>query len=136
MRITDYKGYDLNNRIAVMGEVNRPGIFYFGNQTDLLESISFAEGHKSSANLKSIVLIRKGYAQDPQFHLINAENILNGKNLSQNVSLAGGDIVFVPKTFIASVGEFVQYFFANIKPAADTYLSYYDTFHAGKRYPK
>jgi polysaccharide biosynthesis/export protein len=50
----------LNFRITVMGEVNKPGVYYnYNNVFTIMDAISMANGITNSADLKKILLLRQ-----------------------------------------------------------------------------
>ena len=72
-----------------------------------MQAIAMAGGYKDSARLKEIILIRRGPANEPLAIPINLEEIINSKNMSQDVLLLPFDIVFLPKSPVANVNKWV-----------------------------
>lgn len=125
LKVVEYKGYDQRNKIAVMGEVHYPGVYAFQQHINLFEAVSLAGGYKNTANLNSVIIIQNGYAKKPTYLKINLGDVLNGQDISQNITVKAGDIIYVPDTYIAKLGNFVELFFSRIRPAAQTYLDFY-----------
>jgi polysaccharide biosynthesis/export protein len=103
-------------RIYVDGEVNKPGLFPLTGQVTVMQAIALAGGYKDSARLKEIILIRRGPSNEPLAIPINLEEIINSKNMSQDVLLLPYDIVFLPKSHIANVNKWVTMYIKNNLP--------------------
>jgi polysaccharide export outer membrane protein len=73
------------------GEVNHPGEFPLDRPTTILEAISKAGGLQDFANKKKIYILR-GDKKIP----FNYKEVINGKNMAQNIPLEPGDHIFVP----------------------------------------
>ena len=73
------------------GEVNHPGEFPLDRPTTVLEALSKAGGLQDFANKKKIYILR-GDKKIP----FNYKEVINGKNMAQNIPLEPGDHIFVP----------------------------------------
>lgn len=102
-------------KIFVLGEVNRPGVFTAGNGTDVVEAVSRAGGFTLDARKDNILLIRGGI-ENPELTLLNIDKFLKGADLTQNMQLQRGDIVYVPPSIIANVDRFFKHFATIINP--------------------
>lgn len=97
-----------DRRVAVLGEVTRPGIANLSNQSTMLEAISTAQGFTTEAAANRIRIIRTNLdPNNPEIITINAERIFKG-DLSQNVLLLDGDIVVVPQAHLYSFSELLN----------------------------
>lgn len=79
-----------SKKYYITGEVNRPGQFPLITQTTVLQAISAAGGLREFANKKKIVIVRG----DKRLKF-NYKEVIDGKNLSQNVMLESGDHIIV-----------------------------------------
>ena len=113
-------------RIYVDGEVNKPGLFPLTGQVTVVQAIAMAGGYKDSARLKEIILIRRGPANEPLAIPINLEEIINSKNMGQDILLLPYDIVFLPKSPIANVNKWVTMYIKNNLPFSPG-IGYYFT---------
>ncbi len=102
-------------KVFVLGEVSRPGVFTLESGIDLVEAVSRAGGFTLDARKESILVIRGGL-KNPDLQLFNIQKFLKGGDLSQNVSLQRGDIVYVPASTIANVDRFFRHFETIINP--------------------
>ena len=90
------------NKIIVMGEVGRPGVYSVTGKRTVLKAIAQAGGFTQDAVARSVILIRGGL-QDPKGKRLNLTRAIKKGDASQNVVLYTEDIVYVPKRFIANL---------------------------------
>jgi polysaccharide export outer membrane protein len=79
-------------RFYVVGQVAKPGEFPLSSNTTVLHALALAGGLKEFARTDSIVIVR----QDQTVVPVNYKRIADGKDVSQNVTLARGDTIVVP----------------------------------------
>jgi polysaccharide export outer membrane protein len=116
-----------SKKYFVLGEVYRPGVYPFEGRVRVIEAISRAAGYKEdTAALKSIIVIRRGYTANPKAIRVNILNVIRKGDISQDIFLEPGDIVFVPKTFIANLNKFIDQFLTKTDPALQYYLDIYN----------
>jgi polysaccharide export outer membrane protein len=82
-------------RIFVIGRVNKPGDFTVGRAIDVLQALSMAGGLTPFASEDGIRIIRRidGRSQSIGF---DYSRVRKGGDLSQNIALKSGDVLFVP----------------------------------------
>jgi polysaccharide export outer membrane protein len=86
----------INSRRAfITGEVNRPGPYPLTTPTTVMQLIAIAGGLREFANSKKIVIMRTENGQ-PKRLPFNYKDVIDGKNLHQNIELKPGDTVVVP----------------------------------------
>jgi polysaccharide export outer membrane protein len=90
-----------DNKVFILGEVRSPGILKIIDQLSLAEAIT-AAGGISPTGKHNIFIIRGGFG-DPQVFEIDVDKIFEEKDLSQNINLVRGDIIYVPKTVITKI---------------------------------
>jgi len=93
-----------DNRIAVLGEVVRPGVHNLSSQANVLEAIAKVEGFSEDASANRVRVIRRTDPQNPTIITVNAERVLKG-DLSQNISLKDGDIIVVPRDWLTDLND-------------------------------
>lgn len=79
-----------SRRYFVDGEINRPGAYPLATPTTIFEAITLAGGFREFANKKHIIVLRG----DKRIKF-NWNEVLKGKNLSQNINLENGDRIMV-----------------------------------------
>jgi polysaccharide export outer membrane protein len=95
------------NKIYILGEVNAPRVLEFKEKLTLIEAIAEAGGYTGNAITKSIIVIRGELGSHKGMRL-NLSRILKKGDIAQNIELKPGDIVYVPRTFIANVERFLR----------------------------
>jgi polysaccharide export outer membrane protein len=80
-----------SQRYYVLGEVNHPGVFPLLPGLTALQAISSASGFTQFANEKKVYILR-GAKKLP----FNYKNVVQGKDLQENIELKPGDTVVVP----------------------------------------
>ena len=95
-----------SQKFFVLGEVPRPGAFAVDGDTSLIEAVSLAGGIPATADLESATVVRGG-----KLLPINLADILRRGDVSRNVYMRDGDLVYVPDNVAKKVfvlGEVVQ----------------------------
>ncbi|OGW37830.1 MAG: hypothetical protein A2Y97_04030 [Nitrospirae bacterium RBG_13_39_12] len=98
----------LSQKVGVLGEVNNPGLFTLDTSLTAVEAVSKAGGFTINAKQKNVLLIRGGLKK-PELITLNINNFFREQDLTQNVSLKNGDIIYVPATFIENVARFFDH---------------------------
>jgi polysaccharide export outer membrane protein len=84
-----------SRKVFITGMVARPGAYQLNKPTTVLQLISMAGGLLEFAKGKEIVIARNANGEQHALKF-NYKDVLQGKNLAQNVSLKPGDTVLVP----------------------------------------
>ena len=98
-----------DRKIHVLGEVGKPGVYELQDNVRLIEAIQLAQSFTRAANRKQIIVVR-GDKNNPELFEINLLDMLRNGDLSKNMLLETGDVVFVPKNWIANLREFYTWF--------------------------
>jgi polysaccharide export outer membrane protein len=83
------------NRIYVIGQVNRPGVFPFTESLDVMQALSLAGGAGKFADLDDIKILRRVEGVQRAF-TFNYSKVQSGRDLEQNILLESGDVIMVP----------------------------------------
>jgi len=83
------------NRIYVIGQVKKPGMFVMNPQLTVLQALSLAEGATPFAKLDDIMVIRRTGATQTTLPFRYSQ-VTEGKSLGQNILLESGDVIVVP----------------------------------------
>ena len=92
---------NFENRVNVMGEVNKPQVITYQEGMTVLDAIQIAEGMTDIAKPKGTKIYRRSNkGQKEQFQIIPVEldDVYEG-DLSKNTRLEPGDIIHVPRSF-------------------------------------
>ena len=102
-------------KIYVDGEVAKPGLVPILGLMTVLQAIAQAGGVKDTALTSDVTIIRRGAGNRPVAFAVNLKQALDGTDLSQDITLAPFDIIFVPRSPIADVNVWIdQYIRKNI----------------------
>lgn len=80
-------------RVYVLGEVNKPGMYELEKQHNLLDAIGMAGSYTKRAAKKEIFVIHKDNVDKPR--KVNLLKLLKNGDISQNVALNEGDVVYL-----------------------------------------
>jgi len=83
------------NRIYVIGQVNKPGMYIMNPQLNVLQALSLAGGSTPFAKLDNISILR-GTGASQKSLPFRYDQVVEGKSLQQNITLESGDVVVVP----------------------------------------
>ena len=85
-------------KVYVMGEVGKPGMYNLGwDNMNVLAALSTSGGIKLKGKPKHVAVIRQT-GDKVQMREINFDALTAKADLSQNVLLQDGDLIFVPKS--------------------------------------
>lgn len=93
-----------SNRSYIMGEVKRSNYYELRGPITLTQFIATAGGFTEEANTHQIVLIRRGKDGTPVSAVYDMDDIIGKGNIDADPVIRQYDVIFVPKTTLASVG--------------------------------
>ena len=107
-------------RVYVMGEVNRQGIYPLEDVPDLLAAVALA-GSFTRVAVEQNTLVIRGYEPGKKPRVLTADinALLKKGDIGQNITLVDGDVVYIPRSTIGDINEFI----VNTVPMLD-YLLY------------
>lgn len=106
-------------KIIILGEVGGPGIYKITGRYTILEAIAAAGGFSDDAVLQNVIVIRGG-PNNPKPISLNLSKTIKKGDLTQDIPLETEDIVYVPKTIISNVTDFISKFSAPINQSIYT----------------
>ena len=102
--VQQYRG----RKVTIIGEVAKPGQYEIVGPTTLLDTISLALGMNQNAGYL-LTVFRKERSADGRETTkkitVDVDSLLNGGDLSQNIELQNGDVIYVPKAVFYIYGE-------------------------------
>ncbi|MGQ9574702.1 MAG: polysaccharide biosynthesis/export family protein [Thermoguttaceae bacterium] len=106
--------------VYVLGGVRAPGRYELTGPTNLIQAISMAGSWQPGANLRQVVLFRRGDDCRLIGTIVNLHGTLRGKQTCPDaeILLADSDVVLVPKCPVLMVGELVEEIFRQSGNAA------------------
>jgi polysaccharide export outer membrane protein len=84
-----------SRKVFITGEIYKPGTYPLTSATTVMQLIATAGGLREYANAKKIVIMRSENGKQRSLPF-NYKDIVEGKNLQQNIELKPGDTVIVP----------------------------------------
>ena len=118
----------------VLGEVASPGGYPIERDLTLVQLLAAAGGIKNTAALGSIMLLRQGKNKEVNALKIDISDYLDGERINLEMGekayslsmneffIQPRDIVYVPKTALASTVAFLEQVYAGLIPPIDAYL--------------
>jgi protein involved in polysaccharide export with SLBB domain len=100
--------------VYVGGDVAKPSVVPIKGELSVLQSITAAGGFLGTANREQVLILRQ--AQDGHFQTFQANPSLVLRNEAPEMYLRQHDIVYVPRTAIAQVDQFVDQYINQIIP--------------------
>ena len=97
---------DYQNKIYVLGLVNRPGIYSLKEDTSVLSAISLAGGPQERGAMRSTVVVR---GNPPQRVPCNIARLIDKGDFTQDVKLQAGDVAIVPETKKPDLNKISQF---------------------------
>ena len=97
-------------QFTVNGQVGKPGQYPLRIDTTVSEGIAVAGGFLPAAKTQ-VFLFHRVSSDSVEVKRLNLKQLLNGKNVNEDVHLQAGDMIFVPDKFIASFRKYVPYAF-------------------------
>lgn len=92
----------------VSGQVGKPGQYELRHDTTVSEAVAIAGGFLPTAKTQVFVYhrINSGWLEVKKLSL---KDLLNGKNINEDIQMQPGDMVFVPEKFITNFKKYVPY---------------------------
>lgn len=94
--------------VAVLGEVIQPGQYEIkGENITVSEAIAEARGLTLDA-VASDALVMQGDIRKPRVQKVNLEKFFNKQDLTQNILIKEGDVIYIPRSKIANIAHFME----------------------------
>ncbi|MFC1825548.1 polysaccharide biosynthesis/export family protein, partial [Thermodesulfobacteriota bacterium] len=110
---------EFGERVYVMGEVKEQGVYALKNAQDLVGAVALAEGFTNLAKEENTLIVRQ-YEPDqkPLILMADMRAIFRQGDITQNIRLEDGDLVYVPRMVIGDINQWI----ANISPMLNLLL--------------
>ena len=102
-------------RLHILGEVNSPGTLEWRMGMLAWEAIAKAGGFNRDADMNNVLLIRNEDGQ-ASIRVLTLMRMLQGEQLTQDIYLKNGDVVYVLPTVIADVQRFMNRLYSIVAP--------------------
>ena len=108
--VREYSGL----RVYVVGEVGNGGFLRLGGNMTILQAIFARGGFLRTSKPENVILVRKGDGNKPVAMVIDLKPVLSGEQIENDIYLMASDIVYVPKSWIAKAGDFVDMYLRRV----------------------
>ncbi len=100
------KGFDKPYFIA-SGEVAHPGKYELRDDTTVIEAVAIAGGFTGQARHSQVLLFRQLSSERMEARVLNVKRLLKNRNLSEDIHLHPGDLLFVPQNTISKLHKYL-----------------------------
>lgn len=104
-----------SKKFLVLGEVLNPGLYVLDNDLTIIEAIARAGGMTIHAKENKVIVIRRG-KEKPELLSFSFDDVWKKADITGDVRLQAGDIVYVSTKTIADVARFMTYIGQIIQP--------------------
>lgn len=104
-------------KVFVGGEVKSPGMIPTMGNLTVLQAIIQAGGFIETSESRSVVILRDQGTREPIFKTVNLKK-LDSQTSADDMFLKPFDIVFVPKSRIAKINQFMSQYFDKLIPVS------------------
>lgn len=98
-------GAEGGGEFLALGEVNRPGFHPYSEGMDVIRAVTRIGGVKSSAKMDAVRILREDGKGSYRPVSIDLSRLLGAADMTMNIPVLPGDIIFVPSTSQASRGQ-------------------------------
>ena len=107
---------EVGEKVIIMGEIQSQGLYDLKDAEDLLSAIALAGKFTDAAKEQNTLIVRATEpGKRPIVMMANVEALLERADLSQNVKLRDGDLVYVPRMVIGDINKWIR----NLDPMLD-----------------
>jgi polysaccharide export outer membrane protein len=104
-----------SKKFMVLGEVNSPGVFLIDTDLTIIEAIAKAGGMTHAAKENKVIVIRRG-KEKPELLSFSFKDVWEKGDITRDVTLRPGDIVYASTKAIADMSRFMAYIAQIISP--------------------
>jgi polysaccharide export outer membrane protein len=98
----------LGERVYVLGEIAKQGVYRLEDAQDLLAAISLAGKFTSLAKEENTLIVRADKeGERPLVMMADLKSLLREADLSQNIRLEDGDLVYIPRMLIGDINDWI-----------------------------
>ena len=89
------------------GQVSKPGKYDLRSDLTVTEAVAIAGGFNDKAKHSQVVLFRPAPGGGYEAKLLNVKKLLATRNLSEDVQLQPGDMLYVPQSALSKIRPFL-----------------------------
>ena len=103
-------------RVYVGGEVNKPGFIVYREGLTAVQALLEAGGPKDTAKVEEVVFLQRVGEDKYRPAKLNLAKVLEDGDVTGDQALSASDVLFVPKTGIAKLNQFVDQYIMKVIP--------------------
>jgi polysaccharide export outer membrane protein len=96
------------NRVFIFGEVPRPGPVQMTRPLTLLQLFASVGGYLPTSAMDQVKIMYWNERNEPILRTVNLYNIMNNLKLEEDMVVPNNSVIYVPKTGIAKLNQFVD----------------------------
>ena len=123
------------NMVHVMGQVKNPGAFEVTPNATVLQAVVRAGGPGINASLGSVILMRRTGPSSMVIKKVSLDRAIHSGHAGSDPYVRRFDIIYVPRTTIGNVNQFVDQFFGSITKVSQAYIFGWETFNIDRVFP-
>lgn len=89
------------------GQVGKPGKYDLKGDTTAAQAVAIAGGFADFSKSTQVLLFRKYQNDTYEVKVLNLKDVLKAKNPKEDTYLQPGDMLYVPKTWVAKIDRFL-----------------------------
>ena len=113
-----------SRQVFIGGEVDKPGVYEIGAGADAMQAVIQAGGFKTSARRGQVLVLRRGGDGGSSVYRADLSPAAFRGGLNSLGPLERFDVVYVPRSPVAQVGQFMQQYVRDALPVQ--FSLYYD----------
>jgi polysaccharide export outer membrane protein len=102
------------NRIFVFGEVRTPGVITSGKPLTAVQAIASAGGILPTGSWEKVKVMHWNDKNETELRTVNVNNVMMNMKLEEDLILPPNSVVYIPKTTIAKLDQFVDQYITQL----------------------
>jgi len=123
------------NFVHILGHVRNPGSYEVMPNATVLHAVARAGGPAMNASMGNVVLMRRTGPSSLAIRKVSLDRVIHAGHVGQDPYVRRFDIIYVPRTTIGNVNQFVDQFFGNITKVSQAYIFGWEAFNVNRVFP-
>jgi polysaccharide biosynthesis/export protein len=119
-----------SDRVYVGGEVRQPQVITLTGRMNALQAIFMAGGFRPDAKMSRVIIVSRSPENKPIAREVNLKKAISGEMDFDEYRLRPFDIVYVPRTAMAGMDQFMSHFYRLLPPQVGFWFLYDVNGHA------
>lgn len=111
-------------RAVILGQINSPGVIRFASPIRISEAIALSSGFTTDAYQGAVFIVRDLNTEQPTVIVARVNEIFFKGDLSEDILIRAGDVIYVQTSVLASVRDFMNNTFAPLVGYVDAYYGF------------